>query len=82
MWVEGGKRRCMFGRVHCHAFRARPLPLSDDPGHPCAADLDCSNQLQGRGFICCRDWPTKGEWGGVGGAGLCRIPRLSSHAAV
>lgn len=38
----------MFGRVHCHAFRARLLPLSDDPGHPCAADLVCSNRLQGR----------------------------------
>lgn len=37
----------MFGRVRCHAFRARPLPLSDDPGHPCAADLVCSNRLQG-----------------------------------
>ena len=38
----------MFGRVHCHAFRARLLPLSDDPGHPCAADLVCSSRLQGR----------------------------------
>lgn len=65
----------MFGRVRCHAFRARPLPLSDDPGHPCAADLVCSNRLQGWLYLLLG----LAHGGGGGRAGLRRITRLSSQ---
>ena len=32
-------RASMSGHVCCQAFRARPLPLRDDPDHPCVAYL-------------------------------------------